>query len=78
MVCRAGDHTRSISQAKVSQAAGGIMSFAKVRPKCLGCKAQLEGSAVDLCKHCRPRVRLCLVHPQSRMVHGEQARCNHS
>ena len=57
MMCCTGDHTRSISQAKVSQLAGGIMSFAKVRPKCLGCKAQLEGAAVDLCKHCRPRVR---------------------
>ena len=56
--CCAGDHTRSISQAKVSQLAGGIMSFAKVRPKCLGCKAQLEGGAVDLCQHCRPRVRV--------------------
>ncbi|KAK9843469.1 hypothetical protein WJX81_004288 [Elliptochloris bilobata] len=50
-----GDHTRSITVAKLSKQAGGIMSFAKVRPTCLACKAPLEGSAVDLCPHCRPK-----------------------
>lgn len=36
-----GEHTRSISVATPSAAAGGIMRFARVRATCLGCKAPL-------------------------------------
>ena len=60
----AGDHTRSITVAKLSNKAGGIMNFAKVRLTCLACKAPLEGSSVDLCKHCRPKVCRREVTPQ--------------
>jgi DNA polymerase delta subunit 1 len=36
-----GEHTRSISVATPSAAAGGIMRFARVRATCLGCRAPL-------------------------------------
>jgi len=54
---RAGDHTRAIKNAKLTTMAGGIMSFAKVRPTCLACKVPLKGPAADLCEHCRPKAR---------------------
>lgn len=59
----AGEHTRTISLATPSAAAGGIARFAKVRPTCLGCRAQLAppakgapaGQQQALCPHCLPR-----------------------
>lgn len=36
-----GEHTRAISVATPSAAAGGIMRFARVRATCLGCRAPL-------------------------------------
>ena len=52
----AGEHTRSITLATPSLAAGGIMRFAKVRLACLGCRAPLPPGHTDLCEHCRPKV----------------------
>jgi hypothetical protein len=53
----AGAHTRSISVATPSTAAGGIMKFAKVRPSCLACKAPLKEARKghSLCEHCAPK-----------------------
>eukprot|EP00879_Flechtneria_rotunda_P026325 GHRR01028063.1.p1 GENE.GHRR01028063.1~~GHRR01028063.1.p1 ORF type:complete len:255 (+),score=96.26 GHRR01028063.1:87-851(+) len=60
-----GAHTRSISLATPSTAAGGIMRFAKVKPTCLACRAALtpkeaacrgaNGSSSSLCSHCASR-----------------------
>lgn len=46
-----GDHTRAISV--VTPKKGGMMKFAKVRLKCLGCKAPIESGA--LCAYCMPK-----------------------
>eukprot|EP00775_Hariotina_reticulata_P002392 gene2392-2696_t len=60
-----GAHTRSISVATPSTAAGGIMRFAKVKPTCLACRATLTdkevatataaGGSSSLCGHCASR-----------------------
>lgn len=49
-----GDHTRAISQPTPSNAAGGIMRFAKVRLSCVGCRAGItdEKQSTALCTHC--------------------------
>ena len=49
-----GDHTRAISQPTPSNAAGGIMRFAKVRLSCVGCRASItdEKQSTALCTHC--------------------------
>ena len=50
----AGDHTRSITVATPSSAAGGIMRFAKVKLTCMSCRAPLkEGGSSTLCSHCQ-------------------------
>lgn len=46
-----GKHTRTISV--VTSKKGAMMRFAKVRLKCLGCKAVIDEGA--LCKYCKPR-----------------------
>ena len=48
-----GEHTRCIKSATPSNRAGGIMQFAKVTLKCLGCKAALPPGQKSLCKHCQ-------------------------
>jgi len=48
-----GDHTRRIH--KATPTTGGLMSFAKVSLKCLGCKAILSGKEHALCKNCQPK-----------------------
>ena len=52
-----GDHTRAITISTPSMSGGGIMRFAKVQAKCLGCKAPLSGAAAKgaLCPNCSPR-----------------------
>ena len=53
---RAGDHTRAITVMTPSNAAGGIMRFAKVKATCLSCKAPLAGGGTgSLCGHCKPK-----------------------
>ena len=51
-----GDHTRQIVAPSRSKGLGGMMRFAKVRKKCLGCRATL-GDEVEgnLCQHCKPQ-----------------------
>jgi len=49
-----GAHTRSIAVTTPSNAAGGIMKFAKKKLACLGCKAPI--AAGSLCAHCAPKV----------------------
>ena len=59
-----GDHTRSISLGKASQAAGGIMKFAKVQLSCMACKSPLGPHHTSLCPNCQSKVRL----PTSRLL----------
>eukprot|EP00057_Strongylocentrotus_purpuratus_P022881 XP_011677355.1 PREDICTED: DNA polymerase delta catalytic subunit [Strongylocentrotus purpuratus] len=47
-----GDHTRAKTQ--VTSKIGGLMAFAKVRSKCLGCKMGMDKDGVALCKFCKP------------------------
>lgn len=52
-----GDHTRCIAVSTPSNAAGGIMRFAKVTLSCLSCKAPLASGTKDsLCGHCKSQV----------------------
>lgn len=46
-----GDHTRSISNPTPST--GGMMRFAKVTLKCLGCKTPITDAQKTLCEHCQ-------------------------
>eukprot|EP00878_Enallax_costatus_P012125 GHUV01012659.1.p1 GENE.GHUV01012659.1~~GHUV01012659.1.p1 ORF type:complete len:774 (+),score=276.28 GHUV01012659.1:341-2662(+) len=57
-----GAHTRSISVATPSTAAGGIMRFAKIKPTCLACRATLTAKeasgatgSTSLCSHCQSK-----------------------
>lgn len=50
-----GDHTRSISNPTPST--GGMMRFAKVTLKCLGCKTPITDAQKTLCDHCQVCVR---------------------
>eukprot|EP00884_Botryococcus_braunii_P008677 jgi/Botrbrau1/17810/Bobra.0127s0057.1 len=50
-----GAHTRSISVATPSLAAGGIMRFTKVRLTCLGCRVPLQEGQTTVCEHCSPK-----------------------
>lgn len=50
-----GEHTRAIHMSTPSAAVGGLMRFAQVTLKCLGCRAALPPGATTLCKHCKPR-----------------------
>ena len=50
-----GEHTRSIYTPTPTAKAGGIMMFAKVTLKCLGCKASLKKGEKTLCDYCKPR-----------------------
>lgn len=52
----AGAHTRCIAVTTPSNAAGGIMKFAKKKLACLGCKAPIATGS--LCAHCAPKVGL--------------------
>ena len=56
-VLMAGDHTRVITISTPSLGGGGIMRFAKVQAKCLGCKAPLKGDAAKgaVCASCASR-----------------------
>lgn len=47
----AGEHTRTISV--VTPKTGGMMKFATVKLKCLGCKTSITSGAI--CKYCAPR-----------------------
>lgn len=46
-----GEHTRTISV--ITPKKGGMMKFAKVRLKCLGCKSPINEGA--LCEYCMPK-----------------------
>ena len=49
-----GEHTRSIKNPTPTMAMGGIMKFAQVTQKCLGCKTPIRGSnAGNLCANCK-------------------------
>ena len=49
-----GDHTRRIH--KATPTTGGLMKFAKVTQRCLGCRTTIASSAEDaaLCAACKP------------------------
>ena len=58
-----GEHTRSVIVSTPSAASGGIMKFAKTKPKCLGCKAPLDKGLTVLCQHCEPnKAQVYLTH----------------